>query len=122
VAVGGSGHGLLLASRIDRSGAITSIVPVVPGVGYTSGGLPSIVIDHAFEIEPAALGTPTLLAGINPDGQYPLQWFAPPGVSPADLNNIYVMLGRATVHPSSVGAEYIAERLAGNIYAAVLAL
>jgi hypothetical protein len=122
LAVGGSGHGLLLASRIDRTGGITSVVPVVPGVGYTNNGLPSIVIDPTFEIEPAALGAPTLLVGINPKGQYPLPSFAPPGVSAADLNNIYVMLGPDTVHPSSVGAEYIAQRLAQNIYAAVLAL
>jgi hypothetical protein len=122
LAVGGSGHGLLLASRIDHSGGITSVVPLVPGAGYTGNGLPSIVIDRTFEIEPATLGAPTLLAGINPNGQYPLPSFAPPGVSTADLNNIYVMLSLDTVHPSSVGAEHIAQRLAQNIYAAVLAL
>jgi hypothetical protein len=122
-ATGGSGHGLLLSSRIDRTtGALTTVVPVVPGAGYTADALPTLVIDRTFEIAPATIGTPTLLVGINPNGQYPLLSFAPPGVSAADLNNIYVMLAIDTVHPSLLGAEYIAKRLAKNIYDAVAAL
>jgi lysophospholipase L1-like esterase len=123
VAVGGSGKGLLVASRIDSAtGALKAVVPIVPGHGYRTDALPSFVVDPTFEIEPATLGTPTLQIGINPDGQYPLLSFAPPGVSPAELNNIYTLLGRDTVHPSSVGAEHFARRLADNIRAAVLAL
>jgi hypothetical protein len=123
VAIGGSGKGLLLASRIDpATGALNAIVPVVPGYGYRADSLPTLVIDSTFELEPATPGTPTLQVGINPDGQYPLLSFAPPGVSLADLNNIYTLLGRDTVHPSPVGAEHLARRLADNIRAAVLAL
>jgi lysophospholipase L1-like esterase len=68
------------------------------------------------------LGPPSLIVGINPNGQYPQLSLAPPGVTAAELNNIYVMLSTDTVHPSGVGAEYLAQRLAQNIYDAVMAL
>ena len=123
LATGGSGSGLLLKSTIDSSGAITGIQVVSPGSGYTDGaGLPTITVDPRFEILPAQLGTPTIIAGVNPNGQYPLLSFAPLGATADQLNNIYVMLGRDGVHPSPVGAEYIAGRLAQNVYQAVMAL
>jgi hypothetical protein len=122
-ASGGSGSGLLLSATIDSSGSLTQIDIVSAGEGYTAGsGLPTISIDPTFEQIPAVLGAPTLIVGINPNGEYPLQSFAPIGATPDQLNNIYVMLARDTVHPSPVGAEYLAFRLARNIYDAVLAL
>ncbi len=123
IATGGSGRSLLLAARIDRdSGALIDINPVCPGDGYVSGGLPTITIDPTFELEPAVLGTPTLLEGTNPNGQYPLPSFAPPGVTESELNNIYHYLSRDTTHPSALGAEYLGRRLARNIFDAVMAL
>jgi hypothetical protein len=120
---GGAGRGLLLASTVDTSGALTGVVVVCPGSGYTSGaGLPTISIDRAFEVTPATLGTPTLIVGVNPTGEYPLPSFAPPGTSAVDLNNIYTLLSADTVHPSPLGVEYLSRRLAENIYQAVIAL
>jgi lysophospholipase L1-like esterase len=122
IAVGGTGSGLLLSSSIDINGALTSINVVVPGAGYTAAGLPEIRIDQTFEQRPAVLGTPSLLIGTNPDGQYPLLSSAPPGVSAAQLNNIYTYLGTDQVHPSPPGIEYLAGRLSRNLYEAVAAL
>ena len=122
VASGGSGSGLLLASTLNSSGALNAIYPFSEGNGYTSGaGLPSISLDPTYAIRPATLGTPTLLVGINPNGEYPLPSFAPPGTS-GELNNIYVMLRTDLTHPSPVGASYLSSRLAQNIYQAVMAL
>lgn len=121
VASGGTGTGLLLASTLDSAGAIRSVSIVSCGSGYTAAaGLPSLRIDSAFETMPATLGTPQLMAGINPNGQYPLASFAPAGA--ADLNNIYVMLMPDTIHPSPVGVDYVSSRLARNIHDAVMAL
>jgi lysophospholipase L1-like esterase len=123
MATGGSGRGLLLCGRIDgATGALTSVPVVCPGYGYTAAGLPTISIDPTFESEPAILGTPTLTVGLNPGGQYPLLEFAPPGATAAELNNIYHLLQRDLVHPSPVGTEHIARRLASNIYDAVMAM
>jgi lysophospholipase L1-like esterase len=122
VAFGGTGTGLLLASVIDSAGALTSVAVVAPGTGYTAGeGLPQISIDPTYEMSPAVLGEPTLITGVNPDGEYPLPSFAPPGSS-GDLNNIYVYLSVDTVHPSPLGVNYLSTRLAQHIYAAVMAL
>jgi hypothetical protein len=119
---GGSGSGLLTASRIDSAGALKTILVFVPGSGYTSAGLPSFDIDTTYELSPALLGTPTLMSGINPDGQYPLPSFAPPNVSVDALNNVYTVLERDMVHPSCVGVAYLSRRLAENIFQAVMAL
>jgi len=122
VASGGTGSGLLLASSIDGTGAITSINIVSPGSGYSSGaGLPTIAIDSTYQTTPAQLGTPVLMVGTNPNGAYPLPSFAPPGSS-GDLNNIYVMLMPDLIHPSPVGVNYLSRRLAQNIFEAVKAL
>jgi hypothetical protein len=122
-ASGGSGTGLLLASQIDASGALTTIKVVSQGSGYTSGsGLPSITLDPRFELTPAALGTPVPTVGVNPDGQYPLPSFAPPGVPLSALNNVYTLLAADTTHPSPPGVEHLSQRLAENIYQAVMAL
>jgi len=122
VASGGSGTGLLLASTLDSGGAISAIYPFSEGYGYTSGsGQPSISLDPTYAIQPAVLGAPTLIVGINPDGEYPLPAFAPPG-SAGDLNNIYIMLRSDLTHPSPVGASYLSSRLAQNIFEAVMAL
>ena len=59
---------------------------------------------------------------MNPDGQYPLPSFAPPGVPAGELNNIYTLLSGDTIHPSPLGVEYLSRRLAQNIYDAVMAL
>jgi hypothetical protein len=121
-ASGGSGSGLLLASSINQSGALTSINIVSPGNGYASGaGLPSISIDPTYQIHAATVGSPVLMVGVNPDGGYPLPAFAPPG-APGDLNNIYVMLMPDLTHPSPEGVEYLSTRLAQNIFDAVMAL
>jgi hypothetical protein len=118
---GGSGTGLLLASKIDGMGRMASIEIVQPGQGYSSGaGLPTISVDPTYETSPAVLGTPELLVGINPDGAYPLPSFAPAGAT--DLNNIYRLLMQDKTHPSPVGVEYLSTRLARNIYDAVMAL
>jgi lysophospholipase L1-like esterase len=122
-AIGGSGSGLLLWANIDGNGNLTAVNVQCPGSGYTDGGgLPTIVIDSTYELSATTLGQPTLLVGINPNGQYPLPSFAPPGVTAADLNNIYDMLSIDTVHPSPVGAEYLGQRLAQSMYDAVMAL
>lgn len=122
VATGGSGTGLLLAATLDSSGAISALYPLSEGNGYTSGsGLPGISLDPTYAIRPAVLGSPTLIVGINPDGEYPLPSFAPPGSS-GDLNNIYAMLRTDLTHPSPVGASYLSTRLAQNIFDAVMAL
>jgi hypothetical protein len=118
----GSGSGLLVASTINSTGQLTSVDIVTQGAGYTASGLPSFVIDPTFQISTATIGTPSLMMGINPDGEYPLPSFAPPDVPVWDLNNIYVMLENDTVHPSQVGASYLSARLARSIYDAVLAL
>jgi lysophospholipase L1-like esterase len=122
VASGGGGSGLLLSSRINAAGVLTGIAVISPGNGYSAGGLPSISIDPRFEIEPATLGAPRLLVGINPDGQYPLLDFAPPGVQASQLNNIYTFIGTDGTHPSPPGVEYLAQRLARNIHDAIVAL
>jgi hypothetical protein len=120
-ASGGSGSGLLLASQINSSGAVTSISVLQPGKGYSSGsGLPTITLDPTFRVSAAALGTPTLTSGINPNGAYPLPSWEPEGVT--DLNNIYRMLMVDKTHPSPVGVEYLSRRLALNIFEAVMAL
>ena len=121
---GGSGSGALVCSRMDSvTGHLTRIEIVQGGAGYTDGaGLPSIAIDPAFEIVPATLGTPTLGAGINPDGQYPLLSFAPAGVPASELNNIFELLRDDLTHPSAAGVAYLAKRLASNIHDAVMAL
>jgi len=121
-ASGGSGEGLLLSSTIDTGGVLTSVDVIVPGSGYTASGLPLLIIDKRFEISEATLGTPTLIAGINANGEYPLQSFAPPGVAPSDLNNIYTLLSSDKVHPSPLGVQMISSRLARNIRAGLLAL
>jgi hypothetical protein len=121
-ASGGTGRGLLLASVIDASGALTAISVVSPGSGYTAGtGLPAIAIDRRFESSPAELGAPALGVGVNPDGQYPLPSFAPPGVTASDLNNVYTLQSSDTIHPSPLGVD-TARRLAQNVYDAVMAL
>lgn len=120
---GGTGAGLLLASTIDRAGALTAIHIANPGYGYTSGpGLPNINIDRTYQLAPAALGEPRLIIGINPNGAYPLPEFAPPDATAEDLNNIYVLLGADTTHPSPVGVRHLSTRLARNIHDAVMAL
>jgi lysophospholipase L1-like esterase len=121
-ASGGSGTGLLLAAQIDGSGAVTAIKVISQGSGYTSGGLPSITLDSTFELTAATLGTPVPTVGVNPDGQYPLPSFAPPGVPLSALNNIYTLLAADTTHPSPLGVEHLSRRLAENIYQAVMAL
>lgn len=122
-ACGGTGSGLKLASRIDRFGAITSVIVGCHGQGYRPGpGLPGIAIDRTHEVFPATLGTPVLVTGVNPNGMYPLTAFAPPGVRPEDLNNAYALLNPDTVHPSPLGVQYLAARLARNIYEGVMAL
>jgi len=118
---GGSGKGLLLASKIDETGALTSIQIVQPGYDYTSGsGLPSITLDTTWEITPATLGDAEIIEGINPEGAYPLPSFAPAGAT--DLNNIYRLLMKDQTHPSPLGAQYLSKRLAQDIYDAVMAL
>ena len=121
IATGGSGSGLLAWALLDRTGAVDSINVLVPGSGYSSGaGLPTISLDPTFQITPATLGTPTLQAGINPDGAYPLPAWLPEGVT--DLNNIYRMLRTDLTHPSPVGVNYLSTRLAQNILAGIMAL
>jgi lysophospholipase L1-like esterase len=123
VASGGTGRGLLLAARIDASGGLAGIGIVNAGCDYTAGaGLPTLAIDATYAIEPATLGTPELVVGVNPNGMYPLPAFAPAGASAADLNNVYRLLARDTVHPSPLGVEYLSQRLARCIRDAVLAL
>ena len=120
-ASGGSGSGLLLAAQINGSGAVTSISVLQPGQGYSAGsGLPRITIDPAFQVSAATLGTPTLINGIDPSGAYPLPSWEAEGVT--DLNNIYRMLMPDKTHPSPLGVEYLAQRLALNIFEAVMAL
>ncbi len=120
-AMGGTGTGLLMTSYLNSSGALAGVIIYSSGEGYTAGaGLPEIFIDSRFELMPATLGTPQLILGINPNGQYPLPEFAPPGVT--DLNNIYVNLMTDMIHPSPPGAEYLARRLASNLRDAILAL
>jgi hypothetical protein len=122
IATGGTGSGLLLSASINAAGALTLVTPVVPGTGYSGGvGLPQVTIDPTFQIAPATLGTPTLMVGINPNGQYPLASFAPPG-SAGDLNNTYEYLQLDLTHPSPLGVNYLSTRLAQDIYAAILAL
>lgn len=122
-ASGGTGSGLLLWGRIDSSGTLTEVNIISPGAGYTDGaGLPAIQIDTTYEQVPAVLGMPARIVGINPDGQYPLLSFAPPGVTANELNNIYELLERDLTHPAGTGAEYLARRLAKNIHDAILAL
>ena len=122
-ASGGSGSGLLLRGTIDASGNLTQVNVVSPGNSYTDGaGLPTFSIDPTFEASPTVLGTPTLLVGINPNGEYPLPSFAPPGVTADELNNIFVMISMDKTHPSPVGTEYLAKRLAQSVCNAVLAL
>jgi hypothetical protein len=118
----GSGSGLLLNSTINTAGVINSVEVVVPGSGYSASGLPTLLIDKQFEQTAATLGTPTLITGINPNGEYPMQSFAPPGVQPSELNNIYTLLSSDKVHPSLLGVQMISTRLARNIRAALLAL
>ena len=120
-ATGGSGQGLLLAGQLNSAGALSSVTVVLAGHDYTSGaGLPIISIDPTYEITPATLGTPILMQGDNINGQYPLPSFAPLGAT--DLNNIYRYMSHDHTHPSPLGYEYIAKRLAQNIYDAVMAL
>ena len=119
---GGTGSGLLLSATVGADGAVTAIHVASPGRGYTAGGLPTITLDTTFEEIAAQLGTPMLLVGSNPNGAYPLPSFAPPGVTAEDLNNIYVMLSSDKVHPSGVGAEYLAQRLSRNVYDAIMSL
>jgi len=121
-ASGGSGSGLLLYSTLDRAtGTLRSVQVLVPGSGYSSGkGLPTISIDPTFQISAATLGTPTLQAGINPNGAYPLPAWLAEGVS--DLNNIYRMLRTDETHPSPVGVNYFSTRLALSIFEGVMAL
>jgi hypothetical protein len=120
--VGGTGTGLLLASRIDAGGTLTTIDVLCPGSGYFSGaGLPQILIDPTYELSPASLGAPVLIVGVNPDGEYPLPSFAPPG-SAGELNNVYAYISTDLTHPSPLGVSYLSRRLAADIYAAVLAL
>lgn len=122
IATGGTGNGLLLASTINSSGALSAITVVAAGVGYTSGsGLPSIEIDSTFQQQAATLGNPVLMTGVNPEGDYPLPGFAPTGV-PGGLSNGYVMLLPDLMHPSPAGIDYLASRIAQNIYEAVIAL
>ena len=121
-ATGGSGAGLLLAATISSSGALTAIDVVSPGAGYTGGaGLPTVVIDTTFQSAAATLGTPTLMAGINPNGAYPLPSFAPPG-SAGQLNDIYTYLLPDLTHPSPPGVSYISTRFAKSLFEAVMAL
>jgi hypothetical protein len=122
IASGGSGSGLLLSSTINTAGVLTSVEVIVPGSGYTASSLPSLTIDKQFEQTAANLGTPRLLIGTNPNGEYPLQAFAPAGATAADLNNIYTMLSSDKVHPSLLGVQMISTRLARNIRAGLLAL
>lgn len=120
---GGSGTGLMLWASVDLAGNLTGINVQTPGTGYTAGaGLPTISIDPTYQISPSTLGEPILLTGINPNGEYPLPSFAPPGVPASALNNIYVMLSEDTIHPSPLGAEYLAQKLAQSIYDAIMAL
>jgi lysophospholipase L1-like esterase len=121
--VGGSGSGLQAFSRINAAGALVSVGILSSGSGYTPGpGLPTLIPDTSFEIDPGSFGTPTLITGVNPTGQYPLPSFAPPGTTPDQLNNVYTMLGFDTVHPSPLGVSYLARRLAQNVNDAILAL
>jgi hypothetical protein len=118
---GGAGKGLLLASKIDSSGALTSIEIVQPGFDYSSGsGLPAITLDTTYQITAAQLGEPETLEGVNETGAYPLPAFAPAGAT--DLNNIYRLLMRDKTHPSPLGVQYLSTRLARNVYDAVMAL
>lgn len=121
-ASGGSGSGLLLFSSFNRStGALSAINVLVPGSGYNSGsGLPTVSIDPTYQMTPATLGTPTLQAGLNAGGAYPLPAWVPEGVS--DLNNIYRLLRTDETHPSVLGVNYLSTRLALNIFAGVMAL
>jgi hypothetical protein len=122
-ASGGSGSGFLAWSRIDLAGRLTQIEILTPGNGYTAGtGLPTITLDPTYAQTPAVPGEPLLLAGSNPNGMYPLLSFAPIGVTAAELNNIYVMNGTDKTHPSHLGVEYFARRLAQNIYEGTMAL
>ena len=121
-ASGGTGSGLLAYSTLDRTtGTVRAVTVLVPGSGYSSGaGLPTISIDPTFQISAATLGTPTLLAGSNPGGAYPLPAWLPEGVG--DLNNIYRMLRTDETHPSPVGVNYLSTRLALSIFDGVMAL
>jgi hypothetical protein len=121
-AVGGSGSGAMLSARLDNAGRLVAIDVFASGQGYTAGpgGLPAIVLDRTYEIAPASVGVPVLLAPVNPNGMYPLPAFAPADV--AKLNNAPVMLNRDTIHPSPRGVSYLAARLAQNIFDGVMAL
>ncbi len=120
-AVGGSGAGLLLTAYVDANGRLSRVVIVSPGKDYDPlAGLPQIHIDNRFALQAATLGAPQPIVGVNLDGEYPLPSFAPPGAT--DLNNIRVNLSADTVHPSPAGVDYLAGRLASNIYDAILAL
>ena len=124
-ATGGSGSGLMLWSNIDSSGNLTAVNVQVAGAGYTSTGLPTITIDPTYQLQGTAatvLGQATLITGVNPTGQYPLQSWEPAGITATQLNNIYTYLQDDLTHPSPPGAEYLAQRLAQNIYDAVMAL
>lgn len=122
-AIGGSGTGLLLSSRIDAAGRIVAVTASSPGQGYSPGpGMPTLKVSTTYQITPAVLGSPVLQVGTNPNGQYPLPSFAPPGLLPSKLNNIYAMLRNDTVHPSPMGVSYLSTRLARDLFDAVMAL
>jgi hypothetical protein len=118
---GGSGKGLLLASKINAAGSIVAVNVVQPGVGYTSAGLPTITINPTYQRSPATLGTPVLMSGVNASGSYPLPAFAPTTV-PGTLSNAFVNLMPDLTNPSPAGVDYLASRLAQNLYAAIMAL
>jgi hypothetical protein len=119
-AAGGSGAGLLLAARIDAAGQLIAIDVVEGGAGYTTTDLPTVTLDSTYELAPALLGSPTLTVGINPNGEYPLPSFAPPG-NP-NLNNIYTLLSNDETHPSTLGVDYLSSRLAQSLFDALMAL
>ena len=121
-AVGGSGAGLQMAAQLDSSGRLVAIQVLSPGIGYSAGpgGLPAVVVDHAYEVSPAQAGVPVLIAPVNPNGQYPLPSFS--SADPALLNNAPEMLMPDRTHPSPRGVSYITTRLASNIFDAVMAM
>lgn len=122
VATGGTGSGVLLCATINSAGGLSAINVIEPGTGYTAGsGLPTITIDPTFQISAGSAGTPSLIAPVNPNGEYPLPSFAPAG-SAGSLDNIPVLLNEDTVHPSPAGVDYLSSRLAQNVYEAVMAL
>jgi hypothetical protein len=121
-AVGGSGTGLEIASQLDSAGHLAAITVLSPGMGYSAGpgGLPAIVVDHAYELSPAQAGVPVLITPVNPNGQYPLPSFS--SADPALLNNAPEMLMPDRTHPSPRGVSYITTRLAQSIFDAVMAM